>query len=120
MALTPIQKALKAGRATIKAIDGRLALLTRGIITVSVKLTIGETRAEEIVENDMVTTIRVRDYLIDAIEYNFGQGPVPPMVGDRITIDGKIFQVLPTDSEPEYRISDRDGDTWRVHTKAVN
>ena len=120
MALTIVQRALKAGRAAIKKLDGRVAILSRGAISVPVNVTIGETRAEEIVEDGIVTTIRVRDFLIDASEYNLGLGPVNPMVGDKITLEGKAFQVLPTDSEPEYRISDRDGDTWRVHTKAVN
>ncbi len=117
MALTIIQKALKAQRAAIKSIDGRNATLTRGGITVKAVVTIGETRAEEIVDNQTVTTIRVRDFLIDVNEYDFGSGPVNPIAGDIVAISGDTWQVLPTSSEPEYRRHDRDGDTWRVHTK---
>ena len=120
MALTPIQKALKAQRAVIKKVDGRDGVIARGGLSENVFLTIGETRAEEIVDNNMITTIRVRDFLIDVVEYRFNGQQEKPRSGDTITTAGKSYQVLPTSSEPEYRQSDRDETTWRIHTKEIS
>jgi len=118
MALTPVQLALRAGRKAIKAIDGRTGTLSRsGETSVSIELTLGETRSEDYLEDNVVTVSRIRDFLIDVDQYAFAAGPVAPRDGDVISYAGENWTVRPTSSESEYRRSDRDGLRWRVHTK---
>ena len=118
--VTPIQKALRAQRTTIRKLDGRPATVSRGGLVARVRLTIGESTREEIVENDLTTEIILRDFFIDRIEYDFGSGPVEPEAGDVIRTGGEAWQVLPTDSEAQSRRHDRDGRTWRIHTKEIH
>ena len=119
MVLTIVQKALRAQRRAIKRLDGRRGTITRGSITVAVLLTIGESTTEEIVENNIATETIVRDFFIEKANYNFGAGPVEPVNGDIVTVNGERWQVLPTDSEDGSRRHDRDGLTWRIHTKEI-
>ena len=118
--LTPIQKALRVQRKATKKVDGRNAIVCRGSLAARVKLTIGESTREEIVENDLTTEIILRDFFIDRPEYDFGFGPVEPEAGDIVRTNGESWQVLPTDSESQSRRHDRDGLTWRIHTKEIH
>ena len=121
--VSPIQKARLVSRAAIKLVDPRTVTVSRGVDVFTIEnATIGESRTEEIQNSDnVITEVLLRDYLIDVSDFDFGSGPVAPQVGDVITetINGitRYFEVLPTNGVPEYREHDRDGTTWRIHTK---
>jgi hypothetical protein len=43
------------------------------------------------------------DFLVRPGDLDFGAGPVEPQVGDRITLDGRTYELLPRDGEPAWR-----------------
>ena len=121
--LTIVQKALGVQRKTTKRLDGRRVILRRRrgeeTLTATPTATIGETRSEDLQDETTILTLRFRDWLIDVIDYDFGDGPVEPEPADEIEYNGESWVVQPTPSEPENRRSDRDKNTWRVHTKKI-
>lgn len=115
--LTAIQKALRVQRSTTKRLDGRKGRILRGDKSSNVTYTIGETRSDDINEEQQIVTVRYRDFLIDVVEYQFDGIPTKPREGDQIVAAGEIWTVHPTSSEPDHRRHDRDQTTWRIHTK---
>lgn len=67
-------------------------------------------------ENEYGTTVRIesRDFLISA-----SQLATEPQRGDRITYDGKEYEVLAPNSEPVWRWSGASHITRRIHTKEI-
>ena len=117
---TAIQNALRVQRQTLKRIDGRKVVLLRGELrTENVTANIGETRSEDINEDNQIVTVRIRDWLIDVVDYRFGGQQVEPEEGDRLIYAGEIWEVHVTPSEPQHRRHDRDKTTWRVHYKLI-
>lgn len=58
-----------------------------------------------------------RDYLIDAVDLDFGDGAVEPALGDTITDDGHTYELVAlTDSQLPWRWHDRAHTRYRVHT----
>jgi hypothetical protein len=111
---TIVQRALAAQRLAVKRLDGRLVKISReAVFYDNVPATIGETRSEDYIEDQIISTVRVRDFLIDVADYRLGT----PQAGDLVTYQDEVWEVQPTSAEPEYRRSDRDGSTWRIHTK---
>lgn len=107
-------------RRALRAIDGRAVSLQRGISkTDNVVATIGETRSEDINEDQQIVTIRFRDWIINRTDYIIAGRIVEPEVGDHIIYEGEIWAVQPTPSEPGHRRHDRDRTAWRIHTKKV-
>lgn len=113
-----------AARAPIKRVSGRRVVLRRFVNGVE-KLgyaiaTVGETKSEEFVTEDMVVLVRYRDFFIDTKEYVIGGDLTEPQPDDQIdeTIDGTVvtFQILPSAGEPN-RYSDMARTIWRIHTK---
>ena len=124
--LTPVQKARLASRAAIKKLDPRSITITRdGDESSATVATIGETRTEDYRDDNVLIVVRFRDYLIDVGDYRIDVGGIEsvaiPVAGDFIkeTIIGTVryFEVLADGGSDEYRAHDRDGNTWRVHTK---
>lgn len=121
---TPVERAILAARGPQKRISGRRVVLRRyvsGVVKLGYAVaTIGETRSEEYISEEMAVHVRYRDYLIDVKEYVIGGELVEPQPDDQIdeTIDGVVvtFQVLPHPGEPN-RHSDATRTTWRLHTK---
>lgn len=108
--------AIAKGLAAIKAHAGVAVTLTRG--SVSVELTAVRGASEEQMDGSQGARLRsfVRDYLIEADDYDFGEGPVHPALGDRITDDGRTYEVgTPSDDKP-WRWHDRARSRLRVHT----
>ena len=120
MALTILQTALRVSRDVVKTIDGRSVTIARGAESTVVTATLGETRSEDFLEENLISTVRVRDFLIDVADYKFAiAGTVKPVTGDLITYDGEKWIVQPLAAEPEARPHGRDTSTWRIHTKKL-
>lgn len=120
--VSPVQNASTAARAARKKLSGSVVILERDTLRTSgVVATVGETRVEELIQGEIIVSVRMRDFFIDAADYGFSGERSPPRVDDRIIqeIDGRsvVFQVTPASNEREYRRSDRFGNVWRVHTK---
>lgn len=121
---TPVERAILAARGPHKRISGRRVLLRRfvgGVAKLGYAIaTIGETRSDEYQSEEMVVTVRFRDYFIDVKEYVIGGELTEPHPDDQIdeTIDGVVvtFQVLPAAGEPN-RYSDVTRTVWRIHTR---
>lgn len=122
--VTPLEKAILAARGPQKRVSGRHVVLRRfvnGVAKLGYAIaTIGETRSDEAVSEDMVVTVRFRDYFIDSKDYVINGEITEPQPDDQIdeTIDGTVitFQVLPAAGEPN-RYSDMARRTWRIHTR---
>lgn len=104
-------------------------VLRRGNKSVSVSATRGRTEFEVETSPDLGTIGRIesRDYLIDAVDYDFGSGAVLPLRGDKIDetdADGRkfVYEVLPFGMADgtHWRYSDPYRQTLRVHTKHVD
>lgn len=121
---TPLDKAVLAVRKPVKRVSGRDVVLRRYVDGEEVLgyavATVGETRSEEFPSDDVVITVRFRDYLIDVADYLIGGELTEPQSDDQIdeTIDGEVvtFQILPVQGEAN-RFSDRTRAVWRVHTR---
>lgn len=121
---TPVERAILATRAPQKRISGRQVVLRRYVggaaVTGYAIATIGETRSDEYQSEEMVVTVRFRDYFIDTKDYVIGGELTTPRPDDQIdeTIDGVVvtFQVLPAAGEPN-RHSDSSRTVWRIHTR---
>lgn len=89
----------------------------RGSLSVSLAATPGSSQSV----NDRqygVLEVEERDWLIKKSLLILGGEVVGPEKNDTIEeADGTIWQVLPTDLEPEKRSSDRHGYLWRIHSK---
>lgn len=90
----------------------------RGAGQLSIKATVGRTKFE----SERLDGVRVvdesRDFLIRAVDLDFGLGPVEPERGDLVIEGGKTYEVLPFGKNDEHwRYSDRDRLTFRVYTK---
>ena len=121
---TPVERANLAARTMHKRLSGRSVVLRRYVGGVEklgyATATIGETRGEEYISEDMTVLVRYRDFFIDVKEYVIDGVQVEPQPDDQIdeTIDGVVytFQVLPNAGEPN-RFSDTGRTIWRLHTK---
>jgi len=98
---------------------------TRGLYSVNVSATVGQTIFR--LSDDYGAAIRTvsRDYLITAGDLVLNGSSVTPEQGDEIVeiIDGKMVthEVMgPGGDEPDWRYSDADQLTFRIHTKEVN
>lgn len=122
--VTPIEKAMLAARGPHKRVSGRRVVLRRyvdGVAKTGYAIaTIGETRSEEYVSEEMAVLVRYRDFFIDTKEYVIDGELTEPQPDDQIdeTIDGTVvtFQILPSAGEPN-RHSDMTRTIWRIHTK---
>ena len=83
--MTIVESAARAMRRAQTMLDGRAIRVQRGSRYFDYTATIGETRTDEVTEENTLIASRYRNYFIDVAAYNFGSGPVKPDVGDRIT-----------------------------------
>lgn len=109
------------GLAALKRHCGVPVTLARGIASSAITAIRSATAAEiEMLSagdgHQQIRTFR-RDYLIDSVDYDFGDGPVEPAIGDRVTDDGRHYEVCSLGAgEPPWRWHDRGSLRYRVHT----
>lgn len=112
-----IERAEAKALAAQKRLGGVPLTLTRGATSVAITGIPGSTPVS--VENGEGLRVRVftQDWLIDLVDYDFGDGPVEPAIGDVIAAGDGTFEVASLGgSEPAWRWHDRQRTRYRVHT----
>lgn len=94
-----------------------------GATTLDVRATIGTNRAEQDLDQELVNTVRERDYLIRAEDLVSGGTPIVPVPGHKIKqTHGDTeytFEVTSRSGEPCWTWSDQERTVRRIHTKQV-
>ena len=110
--------AMAVGLAAIKESSGKAAVYRRGTQTCNVTAIPG--RSAGTVETNQNLRVRsvIRDWLIDAVEIDFGNGPVEPIASDRLEFaGGATFEAFqPGGSESPAVWHDLGRTRWRIHT----
>jgi hypothetical protein len=84
----------------------------------AVNATIGRTSSEQLTEGDLVAGLKVRDYIIRAIDLRVAGTFVAPRRGDLITdADGQAWEVVEIGGEECWRWSTEYKDSVRIHTR---
>lgn len=121
---SPVEIAQAAARRAQKTLAGKVVAIKRGADSVNKTAVVGNTRMEVASADGFVVQSKMRDYLIDAVDYDFGAGAVEPAEGDEIReVEGSVtyvYTVLPLGTEKAARWSDLSGKTWRIHTKLTS
>ena len=101
--------------------NSRPVTYRRGLATVALRATIGQTEFGQSDMEGMQVTHRIRDFLFPAEELVLDGEITLPALGDRIdeTADGKTYtyELLPLPSGELYRYADPYRRQLRVHTK---
>ena len=101
----------------------RTVVYMRGIASVDVAATIGQTIFEQEYEFGGIQRIQSRDFLIRTADLVLDSEQVLPMAGDQIreTAGQKMFvyEVMAPGSEPPFRYSDPFRKALRIHTKHI-
>ena len=106
-----------------EAFGGEVSLVRSGATTEGVigQLLLNTYSGEN---NEGITiTVQMTDFVIARKDYQFGEGPVEPRKGDRITkqIAGveNTFEVTPAPDGRAVEWADPGGDEWLIHTRRV-
>jgi hypothetical protein len=84
----------------------------------SVDATIGRTGSDQLVEGELVAGLKVRDYIIRAVDLRVAGTFVPPRRGDLVTdADGQVWEVVEIGGEEYWRWSTEYKDSVRVHVR---
>jgi len=84
---------------------------------VELQATVGKTVFETTDEYGRVLRTESRDYLVRAEDLVLAGQPVLPLPGDAILEWGRRYEVMSPAGEPEWRWSDMNQTTLRIHTK---
>jgi len=122
---SPLHNAVAAAQKTLRRTTGKTVTYVRpseGDTIQELTAIPGESRFEQSDANGFTATIRVRDWLVEADQLDFGTGPVEPAEGDRIreTVGGKTYvhEVLsPGAGQAAWRWSDPGRHHLRIHTQ---
>ena len=118
--MTIIGKAGRAMRTAHKTLDPTEITISRGSASAVVsRATVGETRSDELRQDGVVLLVRYRNFLIDADDYDFGDGCVEPVRDDEIVWNGVRFLVTEDSTDSVWRWSDRERTYYRVNTVEV-
>ena len=102
----------------------RTVTYERGASSIEVQATVGQTVFR--LNDDFGATIREvsRDYLIRTADLVLDGEPTQPQRGDRIReeVSGFVYvhEVMAPGGEPEWRYSDPQRNTLRIHTKQID
>lgn len=112
------ETAIAKGLAKVKAVAGVPVTIARGSASAEVEKAIrGSSPVEVTDSNGQRILITRRDFLIDADDYDFGDGPVEPKSGDEITDGTDTYEVAPLGGRnAPWRWSDRARTRYRIHT----
>ena len=80
---------------------------------------LGRTDMQELMPGVAVTQIRYQDFIIDAVDLDFGAGAIKPEVGDEIERkNGQIFRVISLgDDVPPFDYVTATAKRMRIHTE---
>ena len=91
----------------------------RDAVRLPLRATIGKTVFEVTDDYDRLVRIESRDFLIRVNDLIFDDQVVTPGPGDLIHEGNFVYEVMSPPGEPEWRYSDVNRQTIRVHTKQV-
>ncbi|MGD9128784.1 MAG: hypothetical protein PVH19_15515 [Planctomycetia bacterium] len=91
----------------------------RDAVRLPLRATIGQTIFEVSDEYGRLIRIESRDFLIRACDLIIDDQVVTPQVGDLIHEGDFTYEVMSPSGEPEWRYSDINRQTLRIHTKQV-
>lgn len=105
----------------LKAEASELVTYSRSgvFVTGGLYATPGESRFEQITEDNISIEARVRDFTFEAADLVISGSVVLPVRGDRIVMGSTTYEVLPVGGGEVYRYCDRNEIRLRVHTKEV-
>jgi hypothetical protein len=93
----------------------------RGGLSFTAQATKGFSQSVSESTEGVILNERSEDFTIAVLDYDFGNGPVLPDVGDMIYDDSSgeevRLEVLPMAVDVEKRYSDSYRLSWRIHTK---
>ncbi|MCE5280332.1 MAG: hypothetical protein ABFD92_07820 [Planctomycetaceae bacterium] len=92
---------------------------SRGGQSVQVAATLGSTRYDVVDDTGAVMQARATDFIVSAADLILGDAQITPRPGDRISLDGKVFEVLALAGGSHYRWCDPAGAMLRIHSKQV-
>ena len=96
----------------------------RDVLSVALKATVGRTEFEMRDDYGRVQRIESRDFLVRTQDLVLGGEAVLPERGDRVREEreGRVFvyEVMAPGKEPDWRYSDPERRTLRIHTKHVD
>jgi len=107
---------LDAARAASMSSD---AVYSRGSTSVTVAATAGDYQYEVATEGGSVITAHVQDFIVSKDELLLGDAVVEPMIGDRVTLEGRTYEVLDLAGGGAWRWSGPPGWAYRIHTKEI-
>jgi hypothetical protein len=119
-----IAAAIKAAARASERSGGITITISRGDSEIlDVACGLGSSTFETLGPDNSVVTVRSQDFLLRKELYDFGDGPVEPARGDRVTLsqeDGDhVYELLDLASEPSWRWSDPHRVRLRLHTKEI-
>ncbi|MCE5327892.1 MAG: hypothetical protein LLG01_15910 [Planctomycetaceae bacterium] len=91
----------------------------RGGQSIEIAATLGSTRYDVVDDTGAVMQARSTDFIVSAAELVLGGQVVMPACGDRISLEGKVFEVLALAGGTHWRQCDPLGRTIRIHAKQV-
>ena len=93
----------------------------RGGLSFTAQATKGFSQSMAETAEGVIVNERAEDYIISVADYDFGQGPVEPAVGDMIfdpSSGSEVrMEVMPMAMDIEKRYTDSYRIAWRIHTK---
>ena len=104
---------------------GQTVTYSRSGASVEVTATVGQSEYEASDVENYHTTIKMRDYIVNAADLVINGSAIKPQRGDQIrqVVDGetKVYEVLPPSSNSDV-YENRDGREviYRIHTKLVD
>lgn len=89
----------------------------RGENALTLQATIGRTIFETTDDYGRITKIESRDFLIRACDLAIGGQLATPTAGEKIIEGGFVYEVMSPAGQPDWRYSDINRQTLRIHTK---
>ena len=119
---TPLERAVLAGYKGLQAVHNVDITLSRGASSTPIpKVVPGRSSHDVMSKGQLVEQVQSRDFMILASAYKFNDVVSLPQRGDRITEDatGKVYAVLASGTEAQWRWMDQCKLILRVHTKEM-
>jgi len=95
------------------------AVYSRGGTSVTVPASRGNYQYEAATEGGAVVTAHVHDFIVSKADLLLGDAVVEPMIEDRLTIQGKTYEVLDLAGGGAWRWHGPPGTAYRIHTKEI-
>jgi len=94
------------------------------VLESEIAATLGKTDYEKLDQYGLPVGATATDFLISAADLPTGQAGFTatfgePQVGDRVVLDGAVYEVLELPGQGCWRWSDGFGNTMRIHTKRI-